>query len=413
MPGLVISVDERVLRGPQIREALGAVFALHIDTARTWRGGQNQVLLTVLGLRALGHRAVLVAHPEGELYRRASEGPDLVPLAPRNEVDLSSAWKLSRIIRQWKPQIVHAHDPHAVAMAALALSFGAPDPRPRVVASRRVDFHLQRHSFSRWKYRQVDLFIAASDAIRDILEHDGIAPIAIVVVHDGIDVGKIERLPVVDVHAEFWLPHGAPVLIERRRAGRPQGPEVPASRRCRTCCARCPTRTCVIFGEGELRAPLERQIKELHLEKHVLLPGFREDVLQLMKSADLFVMSSITEGLGSTVLDAMAMRLRRGRHARRRHSRSGRARRDRAARRAGGAARARRRDRPAAEGSRAAPAAWATPATRASPTIRRRTAARRHAAGLSPRRADEADGRGRDLAGPADRQTVIRAGNHA
>ena len=65
----------------------------------------------------------------------------------------------------------------------------------------------------------------------------------------------------------------------------------------------------LIFGEGELRAPLEKQIKELGLEKHVLLPGFREDVLQLMKSADLFVMSSITEGLGSTVLDAMAMRL--------------------------------------------------------------------------------------------------------
>jgi glycosyltransferase involved in cell wall biosynthesis len=39
----------------------------------------------------------------------------------------------------------------------------------------------------------------------------------------------------------------------------------------------------------------------------VLLPGFREDVLSLMKSADLFVMSSVTEGLGSAVLDAMAM----------------------------------------------------------------------------------------------------------
>ena len=41
----------------------------------------------------------------------------------------------------------------------------------------------------------------------------------------------------------------------------------------------------------------------------MLLAGFREDVLQLVKSADLFVMSSVTEGLGSTVLDAMAMRL--------------------------------------------------------------------------------------------------------
>jgi glycosyltransferase involved in cell wall biosynthesis len=41
----------------------------------------------------------------------------------------------------------------------------------------------------------------------------------------------------------------------------------------------------------------------------VRLPGFREDVLSLMKSADLFVMSSVTEGLGSAVLDAMAMGL--------------------------------------------------------------------------------------------------------
>ena len=47
----------------------------------------------------------------------------------------------------------------------------------------------------------------------------------------------------------------------------------------------------------------------MSLAKRVLLPGFREDVLSLMKSADLFVMSSVTEGLGSAVLDAMAMGL--------------------------------------------------------------------------------------------------------
>jgi L-malate glycosyltransferase len=284
------------------------VFTLHIDTARTWRGGQNQVLLTVLGLRAIGHKAVLVAHPDGELYRRAAEGPDLVPLAPRNEIDLASAWKLSRVVRHWQPPIVHAHDPHAVSMAALALSFGAPDPRPRIVASRRVDFHLQRHSFSRWKYRQVDLFIAASEAIERILEHDGIPPAQVTVVHDGIDVGKIERLPAIDLHAEYWLPHGAPVIITvgalvAHKGQRHLIDAMPHVQR------EVPDARLIIFGEGELRSTLERQVKDLGLERHVLLPGFREDVLQVMKSADLFVMSSVTEGLGSTVLDAMAMRL--------------------------------------------------------------------------------------------------------
>ena len=251
---------------------------------------------------------MLVAHGEGELYRRALEGPDLIALAPRSEVDLSAAWKLSRVIRQSTPQIVHAHDPHAVSMAALAMSFSTPTPRPPVIASRRVDFHLQKHSFSKWKYRQVDLFIAASAAIRDVLVEDGVARKQVVVIHDGIDVAKIGRLPGIDIRAEFWFPHGAPVLVNVGALVAHKGQRylieaMPHVLR------EVPDAHLVIFGEGELRPTLERQIKDLHLDKHVLLPGFRADVLQLMKSADLFVMSSVTEGLGSTVLDAMAMKL--------------------------------------------------------------------------------------------------------
>src|SRR6202030_1905685 len=101
------------------------MFSLHIDTARTWRGGQSQVLLTVNGLREIGHRAALVAHPDGELRRRAAEGLDLIPIAPKAEFDLSAAWRLSRVIKRLQPDVVHAHDPHGVAMASLALSFGA------------------------------------------------------------------------------------------------------------------------------------------------------------------------------------------------------------------------------------------------------------------------------------------------
>src|SRR6478672_7829017 len=175
------------------------MFSLHIDTAHTWRGGQNQVLLTVNGLRGIGQRATLVAHPNGELRRRAAEGLDLVPLAPRNEVDLSAAWKFARLVKRLKPDIVHAHDPHGLAMAALALSFGGAsirtDSLPALVASRRVDFHLKGNSFSRWKYRQVDCFIAASEAIRQMLIADGTPPERTVTVHEGIDVDHVAAAP--------------------------------------------------------------------------------------------------------------------------------------------------------------------------------------------------------------------------
>src|SRR4029077_15429430 len=103
----------------------GVLSSLPFVTARTWRGGQNQWLLTVSGLRAIGERAALVAHPDGELRRRAAEGLDLIPIAPKSEVDLSAAWKLSRVIRRLGPDVIHAHDPHGIAMASLALSLAS------------------------------------------------------------------------------------------------------------------------------------------------------------------------------------------------------------------------------------------------------------------------------------------------
>jgi len=290
------------------------MYSFHIDTARTWRGGQNQVLLTVNGLRAAGHRATLVAHPDGELRRRAAEGLDLIPLAPRNEMDLSAAWKLSRLIKRLRPDILHAHDPHGIAMASLALSLGGPTSSgssralpPTLVASRRVDFHLKGNSFSRWKNRQVDCFIAASEAIRQMLLADGIPPAQVVTVHEGIDVEHVVAAPPVNVHEAFWLPHHAPVVgnVAALVPHKGQRYLVDAAH---LVVQEIPDARFIILGEGELREHLEKQIRDHHLEKHVLLPGFRTDVLGCIKGFDLFVMSSVTEGLGTSLLDAMACR---------------------------------------------------------------------------------------------------------
>lgn len=303
------------------------MFSLHIDTARSWRGGQNQVLLTVAGLRALGQRAVLVAHPDGELRVRAASaqrlgvqpstarrGPpvedlDPIPIAPRTEVDLSAAWRLARVVGRLRPDVVHAHDPHGVAMAALALSFGAVSSArgsaPALVASRRVDFHLKGNSFSRWKYGQVDCFLAASDAIRRVLLADGIHADRTVTVHEGIDVDQVLAAPVVSVHEAFWLPHRAPVVgnVAALVPHKGQRHLIDAAR---LVVQEVPDARFVILGEGELREHLERQVRDYRLEKHVLLPGFRNDVLGCIKGFDLFAMSSVTEGLGTSLLDAMA-----------------------------------------------------------------------------------------------------------
>ncbi len=281
------------------------MFSLHVDTARSWRGGQNQVLVTVLGLRALGHRTVLVAHPTGELRRRAEEGLDLIPLAPRAEMDLAAAWRLSRVLKQLKPDIVHAHDPHGVAMASIALSMSTMPKLPRLVASRRVDFHMRQSALSRWKYRQVDCFICASEAIRQIVVSDGIARSRTVIVHEGIDLGRVAAAPRAELHKDLWLPHDAP-LVGNVAALVPHKGQRHLVDAAALVLPKHPDARFVIAGEGELRPQLEHQIRQHRLEKHVILAGFRDDILSLHKAFDIFVMSSVTEGLGTSILDAMA-----------------------------------------------------------------------------------------------------------
>jgi glycosyltransferase involved in cell wall biosynthesis len=282
-----------------------SVFSLHIDTARTWRGGQGQVLHTVMGLRARRQRTVLVAHPQGELFRRMSEGMDLIPLAPRNEIDLAASWRLSRVLKQLAPQIIHAHDPHAVAMAATALSIASLTPQPRLVASRRIEFRIGHNSFSKWKYGRVDCFIAISEAVRRRLHGDGIPLQKTTVVHEGVDVERIVNLRPANVHAAFYLPTHAPLVgnIGALVAQKGQHDLIDAAA---IVVRAVPDSRFIICGEGELKPALEEQIKRKHLERHVFLAGFRPDVLELLKGFDLFALSSLQEGLCTSLVDAMA-----------------------------------------------------------------------------------------------------------
>ena len=61
----------------------------------------------------------------------------------------------------------------------------------------------------------------------------------------------------------------------------------------------------IIVGKG--REKLSEQLKTLDIEKYVITAGYREDVPELLSIVDLFVLPSLREGLGTAILEAMAM----------------------------------------------------------------------------------------------------------
>ena len=196
------------------------------------------------------------------------------------------------------PCLFHAHDAHALTLAGL---IAAATHQPFVV-TRRVDFHLRRPGF----WRRADRVIAISAAVRGILVEDGIDPGKIVVVNSGIDLSSTERIRQAPIRLELGLPESGPlaVAVGALVDHKDHQTLVRAAARLRTT---HPDLHWAVAGEGDLRGALEREIRDLGLGSVIHLLGQVAEPLRLIRDASVFVMSSKEEGLGTSVLDAMAI----------------------------------------------------------------------------------------------------------
>jgi len=281
---------------------------LHVNTERTWRGGEQQTLYLTRGLQQRGYDCTVACPPGAPLAAKArEEGLDVVEMRMRGEADLAAMCKLARLIRSRGCDIIHMHTSHAHTLGCFASLFAGRSVR---VVTRRVDFSIIKNPFSRLKYRWgVHKYVAISDAIRHVMITDGVAAERIAVVHSGIDISRFDAVEANEqMREEFQLQPGQPVIGNVAHLADHKGhrylieavPEV---------IKEFPDAKFMIVGDGELRADLERQVASLGIEGSVVFTGFRKDVPRLLGLFDLFVMASHMEGLCTSVMDAMAARV--------------------------------------------------------------------------------------------------------
>jgi len=279
-----------------------------IDSGREWRGGQRQSLYLAKELRTRGLPFLFVVQPESPLLQRASEaGLPIFPLRIKSEFDLNAILRLCWAMKRHKCLLAHFHDAHSVAVGSAAASLAKV--RYRVI-TRRVDFPLKKNYFSRRKYRKkVDAIIAISEGVKNVLVEGGVNPNLITVIPSGIDFSPFEEARsrdylrrefsfadddfLVGIVAALSDHKGHKYLIQATKILKEHSPKIKL----------------IIVGEGPLQMELNRQARESNVEDIVFFLGFREDVPRILASLDLFVLSSYLEGLGSSILDAMASRL--------------------------------------------------------------------------------------------------------
>jgi len=280
---------------------------LHINTERTWRGGEQQTLYLLRSLKERRIKSHLACQPGSPMEKKALEaGVEVFPIAMRGEADLSASLRIRKLITTYNYDIVHSHTSHAHSLAFFA-SLGCRTCR---LVTRRVDFSVFRNRFlpvNGIKYRfMADYYIAISHKIKKVMVNDGIAADRIFVVHSGIDLQRFSRVCGDYLWSEFKLNPGEPVVINVAHLAGHKGQKflvgaIPYVLK------EIPNARFFIIGKGELMAELQALSASLGINEALTLTGFRKDVGAFYNIADLFVMSSVQEGLGTAILDALAL----------------------------------------------------------------------------------------------------------
>jgi len=277
---------------------------LQVDTERGFRGGQRQLELLCLGLKRRGLPFAVAALGGSELERTClGHDFEVVPLSQRGPWDPRTVTGLIGELERGGYDLIHAHASHAhtAAVGALRLRGGPP-----LLVSRRVDFPVGRPPFNRYKYGdRVARFLAVSDAVGEVLREGGIEPRRITVVREGVDPLPRPHRSRTEVRGELGVDDSTILLLSVTALVDHKDPMTAVRA---AAAARCPVHL-AIAGEGELRPAVERGIRDLGVDDRVTLLGQRDDVPDLMRAADVFVLSSHLEGLCTSLMDAGLARL--------------------------------------------------------------------------------------------------------
>ncbi|MCS6858738.1 MAG: glycosyltransferase family 4 protein [Abditibacteriales bacterium] len=287
-------------------QAASSILSLHVMrltilqyiTPSRIGGAETYFLRLVDSLRAAGHRVLVVTKRDTPL-RRELDGRDveLYPWVTHGKLDPLTLWKLCRLIRREKVDVINTHLTTASFLGSLAGRLMGVPVVARVPATEHKTFFQLAH-----------YLIAVSEGVKQHLVAQGVRAEKIHVLYNGIDLDRYAHpLPSAEAKARLGLPANARTVgivasLTERKGHRfllhalkriePQVGEVHA----------------LFAGEGDQEDALRRLAASLGLSERVHFLGFRQDVVEVVSACDAFVLPSLKEGLSNAVMEAMALR---------------------------------------------------------------------------------------------------------
>lgn len=276
-------------------------------------GAEKQVVELSAALCGRGFAtAIFVFSTMGEKGARVKDlDPRVEVISPLGNIERPSlsrgVFEVFKAVRRWRPDVLYSRLWNAKSMAALVGRFFGVRVILGVADSPAHEIRRKKHKglsrlYRRSIYRLADAVVAVSEGLaREVEEVYGLRGVK--AIRNGIDVGSVKAKSVAGVPDEYF-PAGVPVMIAvgRMRVQKGFGHLIEAF----SMVSETEDARLLIIGDGEMRERLRRMTESLGVGEKVFMPGARE-AYAYVRRADIFVCSSLHEGMPNVVLEAMAL----------------------------------------------------------------------------------------------------------
>lgn len=280
---------------------------LMLTTTGSLIDGINRHILAISkGLKNRGvDVAVCVVHSGGDLSRALNEvGVNVCALGCKNGHDLRLLWRFWKVMREFKPDIVHIHVLALMERFVLAAFFrrvrkvgtihGIVDPVP-------VETMRQKAEKLVCKFVPLSRMhkIYISEGVRRY--YNGVGP----VIYNPIEI--VKHKPGRKLHSELGLADDVLVLGTACRFAEVKQPLVFVEVMCRVL-EQMPNAHAVLIGDGDesIKQGMKAKISQSRLDDRIHWLGYRTDAPELVGELDMFIMTSKREGMPTALLEAMS-----------------------------------------------------------------------------------------------------------
>jgi len=282
-----------------------AITILHTESSKGWGGQENRTLREAIGLKRMGIRVIIACPHDSKLSKIGTENNiQIRTIKMESSFSLLAIASLLRIIKHEKVDIICTHSGKDSMLGAIA---GRLSRRNPIIIRTR---HLALPITSRITYSVLPhKVVTVSEYVKKyLIEEKGIPADMVIGIPTGVDLEVFNPALVKAVSREELgissdaVIIGTVAILRRKKGHHTLLDAIPLVLK------EIPNALFIFAGNGPQKENIEKKVRELGIERNVKLLGLRRDIPEILKTIDIFVLPTLQEALGTSFLEAMAMK---------------------------------------------------------------------------------------------------------